>query len=142
VKLSEIRVGEHYAVHLDHKTNYQDADREGYWFGDHNYPELPGAFALPYYAKVKVLAIGVPYRKGLQGVRIEYRYLRARRLPREVGYGLETDPATGEIIEDEHTNRVTVHCSILIAQWDEHELRRAIRRHEQQERLKQRRQEP
>jgi hypothetical protein len=139
MKLREIQVGEHYAVLLTDKTNYQDADHEGHFLGipEPRYASLPGVGSAGY-SRVRVVAVGVPYRKGNQGVRISYAYAVPRRCP-TCGEGLLRDPVTDEVIEDRLTNEITVHASILLGQWDEHELRRAIWRHEWNERLQARR---
>jgi hypothetical protein len=140
VKLSEIQVGEYYAIHLDDKTKYQDAEHQGYAFGDLNYPTLPLGIGSQHYAKVRAVAVGVPFGKRAHGVRIEYTYTMPRPCP-TCGHGVLRDPGTDELIADELTNEVTVHYSLILGQWDEHELHRAIRRHEQNEWIAARRNE-
>jgi hypothetical protein len=119
MKLAEIRAGEHYAVRLNRQTRYQDADVEAKYLGE---VELPGAWNLPAYSRVRVLAVGVPFGKTLQGVRIEYAYT-----DRGVAF-CSTCGNYGPGEDVDRTNEVTIHARAVVAQWDDHLMDRELRR--------------
>jgi hypothetical protein len=121
VKLSELQIGEDYAANLTDKTRFEDAtDQRRRW---DDTPMLAGGFARYSRTRVTALAIGVPYGKTSQGVRIEYAYMAPD--------GVQMCPTCGHFTrgeEVERTVQVTVHASLLIAQWDDHLMEREMRR--------------
>jgi hypothetical protein len=117
MRLSEIRIGERYAVTIGRG---RDADQTIHLLGMDT-GDLPTTHSQRYHQAV-VLDVGVPYQKGRHGVRIEYTYTQQQ-------YG----DTSADDYQTTHTNRVTVHFTALVCPWSElpvHQLNEEIDLHE------------